>query len=102
MIRIYDAAFAAANGSHHAHLGTFWWINENSRTGQMSRQQAYNYLLANPNTMYVKEGNSSVLVFAYYDTNNPATQWIQTAADGVYKDNLTALAVRHRRGLPNL
>ena len=102
MKRIYDAAFAITNGSHHSHLGTFWWIDSNGNTGTWTRDQAHAYVLANPETVYVKEGSSMVYVYPYHYTNNPTVKWIQTRADGVLKDNLTTLAKRHAQGLPNL
>ena len=101
MIRIYDVAFANDFGSHHSHLGTFWWIDENGNTGSWTRQQAYNFVVANPRTVYVAEGNATVFVLPYYFTNNPNVQWIQTQSDGIVKDNLTNLAMRHQQGLLN-
>lgn len=100
MVRIYDAAFSSAIGSTHQHLATFWWINGNGTTGQWTRQQAYDFVKDNPvGTVYVAEGNLRVNVRAYY--NDAGTKWIQTEADGQLRDNLTTLAERHRRGLPN-
>jgi hypothetical protein len=100
MVRIYDAAFATATGTEHHHLATFWWINEAGNTGQWSRAQAYEFVKDHsPGTVYVAEGNLRVNVRAYY--NDAGTQWIQTEADGKRRDNLTTLAERHRRGLPN-
>jgi len=96
--RIYDAEFATTTGSQHEHLGTFWWT-DGSQTGKWTRLEAYNYVSAYPNTVYVSEGTSTVLVKAYY--NALGTKWIQTVADGVLKDNLTTLAIRHRQGLIN-
>lgn len=101
MKRIYDAAFENDNGTHHSHLSTFWWVDEYGNTGTWTRQQAYNFVVANPNIVYVSEGNASVIVLPYYFTNNPNVQWIQTVADGIIRDNLTQLAIRHRQGLVN-
>jgi len=101
MIRIYDAAFENSNGSHHSHLATFWWIDNNGITGIWTRQQAYNYVVANPGMVYVAEGNVSVIVMPYYYTSNTSVQWIQTQSDGILKDNLTTLAIRRSQGLIN-
>ena len=100
MIRIYDAAFASVTGKEHWHLETFWWINSAGKKGRWSRAEAYDYVKNHPKTVYVKEGKDQVLVYHQYHQST-GTKWIQTYADGVWKDNLTALAERHRRGLPN-
>lgn len=102
MKRIYDAAFAnQTNQSHHSHLGTFWWIDENGSTGTWTRDQAYEYVLANPKTVYVKEGDATAYVKPYSYTDNPSVRWIQTDPDGQLKDNLITLAKRHAQGLTN-
>lgn len=101
MVRIYDATFANSSGTHHSHLNTFWWVDEYGNTGTWTRQQAYNYVVANPRTVYVAEGDASVIVLPYYSTINPNIQWIQTQSDGIIRDNLTNLAIRHRQGLVN-
>lgn len=99
MKRIYDAAFATTTGATHQHLGTFWWVESGSH-GQWTRQEAYDYVASHPRgDVYVSEGGQTVEVRAYY--NKYGTQWIQTEADGTPTDNLTTLAERHRRGLPN-
>lgn len=100
MKRIYDAAFSTPIGTQHQHLQTFWWVDVNGNTGQWSRQEAYDYVRTHAiGDVYVAEGGLKVNVRAYY--NDAGTKWIQTEADGQLKDNLTTLAERHRRGLPN-
>ena len=102
MRRIYDAAFETDSGTHHEHLGTFWWIDDDGSQGSWTRREAYNYVDAYPTgTVYVKEGAARVVVKAYYYIDNPDIRWIQTEADGIKKDNLTTLAERHRAGLTN-
>lgn len=101
MIRIYDAAFATPTGTQHQHLGTFWWIDPQGNTGQWTRTEAYNFVLSHQRGyVYVSEGNSTVDVLPYHNSVT-GTVWIQTVADGTPRDNLTTLAERHRRGLPN-
>jgi hypothetical protein len=98
--RIYDAAFAAGtNGTHHAHLGTVWWIDTAAKKGSWTRLEAYNYVLNNPGDIYVSEDTYSVGVRAYH--NSDGVKWIQTEADGVKRDNLLTLARRHAQGLAN-
>lgn len=100
MVRIYDAAFSTVLGSQHQNLATFWWITDAGNTSQWTRQEAYDYVKDHAiGTVYVAEGNLKVNVRAYY--KDAGTKWIQTEADGQLKDNLTTLAERHRRGLPN-
>ncbi len=99
MKRIYDAAFVNSSGTHHAHLGTFWWVDDNGSRGTWTRLEAYNYVKANPQQVYVSEGNRTVYVA--HRENNLGTKWVQTYADRYWRDNLTALAIRHRQGLPN-
>ncbi len=100
MRRIYDAAFATQQGSEHWHLGTFWWIDDSRTTGSWTRAEAYTYVANHDlGDVYVNEDGYKVSVRAYY--NSAGTQWIQTEADGVKRDNLTTLAIRHRQGLPN-
>ncbi|HUD05402.1 MAG TPA: hypothetical protein VMR18_00560 [Candidatus Saccharimonadales bacterium] len=102
MKRIYDAAFATqTNQSHHSHLGTFWWVDDNGNTGTWNRDQAYDYTAAYPETVYVSEGDASAWVYPYHYTNNPSVKWIQTEPDGKLKDNLITLAKRHAQGLVN-
>lgn len=100
MIRIYDAAFATTTGTQHQHLGTFWWIDDASNTGQWTRLEAHNFVKNHERGfVYVKEGTDTVTVLAYH--NSAGTKWIQTVADGTLRDNLITLAERHRQGLPN-
>lgn len=101
MIRIYDAAFATTTGTQHQHLGTFWWVDDYGNKGQWSRLEAYNFVVSHSKGyVYVAEGGYRVTVWGYYNEAT-GTKWIQTQADGTTKDNLTELAERHRRGLPN-
>lgn len=100
MKRIYDAAWAATNGTHPSHLGTFWWVDGN-QTGTWTREQAHDYVVANPRTVYVAEGYATVIVVPYHHTNNPSSRWIQTEPDGTKQDNLITLANRHAQGLSN-
>jgi Protein of unknown function (DUF3892) len=100
MVRIYDAAFAIISGTKHWHLSDFWWIDDSGNRGHWTRAEAYGYVVNNPKIVYVSEGNTQVLVYARYDKNTD-TKWVQTYADGIWKDNLTALAERHKRGLVN-
>lgn len=94
--RIYDAAFAPnTNRSHHLHLGKFWWIDEKGNKGTWTRDEAYEYVLANRKTVYVAEGQDSAWVEPYYSTKDPSLTWIQTDADGKLPDNLLTLAKRH-------
>lgn len=96
MKRIYDAAFAPnTNRSHHSHLGTFWWVDDMGNKGTWTRDEAASYVLANPKTVYVKEGEASAWVETYHYTDNPSVRWIQTDPDGKLKDNLLTLAKRH-------
>jgi len=98
--RIYDAEFIPGTAQNHqSHLGKFWWVDTTSKTGTWTRQQAYDYVLANPGDIYVAEGSNRVTVLAY--RNNAGTEWIQTAPDGTRRDNLMTLAQRHAQGLPN-
>ena len=99
--RIYDAEWAATDGNHPQHLGRFWWV-EGSSKGQWTREEAHDYVVAHPETVYVSEGNATVLVYPYHHTNNPSSRWIQTRADSTMEDNLVTLAKRHAAGLPNL
>jgi|SRR5579862_6126387 len=99
MVRIYDAEFSSGGNAHH-HIETFWWIDGAGNKGKWSRAEAYSYVVAHPKIVYVAEAGRQVLVG---DRQNPqGTKWIQTYADGYWRDNLTTLAERHRQGLPNL
>jgi hypothetical protein len=93
MKRIYDAEFSN-NGDKHWHLKTFWWV-EGSNRGIWSRLEAYNYVVAYPETVYVAESGDQVFVYAHHHKET-GTKWIQTAADGKLPDNLITLAKRHR------
>jgi hypothetical protein len=99
MVRIYDAEFAA-NGNKHWHLAKFWWVSDTGQKGTWSRLEGYNYVSANRGAVYVAEGGLKVLVYPKFDQNT-GTKWVQTYSDGVWKDNLTALAQRHAHGLAN-
>jgi len=105
MKRIYDAAFAPNNnGSHHSHLGTFWWVDNNdSRIKGIwySKEEAHDYVYNHYQTVFVSETGESVWVYAYNSTTNPDIKWVQTEADGKLPDNLITLAKRHARGLRN-
>jgi len=101
MVRIYDAAFADTSGNEHWHLATFWWLDAAGNRGTWSRKAAYDFVRTHTEgTVYVSEAGRTVTVCAYYNKNG--TEWIQTVADGVRRDNLTTLAIRHRQGQPNL
>jgi hypothetical protein len=103
MKRIYDAAFAVTHlqtGNHPSHIGRYWWI-EGGLTGAWTPAEAYDYVSAHPNSVYVSEGTHTIYVVPYHHTHNPTSRWIQTRADGVREDNLVTLAKRHAKGLPN-
>lgn len=101
MLRIYDAEFSYTGNSHHRHIGKFWYENDVTGTkgNTWSRDEAVKYVKTNPSTVYVKEGTSSIDVRANSDSQ---AEWIQTYADGIYKDNLLALAKRHAEGKSNI
>jgi len=95
MKRIYDAAFETASGTRHEHLGRFWWVDDSTARGTWTRDEAYAYVLAHPNTVYVSESGESVYVYPHSYKAPPYTKWIQTKADGLLPDNLITLARNH-------
>jgi Protein of unknown function (DUF3892) len=100
-IRIYNAAFAPGTaGTHHQHLGTFWWIDDSGSQGQWTRPEAHVYCRDHRGDVYVAEGNLRAIVIAYHNDTN-GTKWVQTAPDSALPDNLLTLAKRHAQGLPN-
>jgi len=105
MRRIYDAAFVpSTNGSHHSHLGTFWWVDKddsNIKGVWHSREEAHEYVRTHYETVYVSEPGEWAWVYAYHSTSDPSVKWIQTEADGKLPDNLITLAKRHAQGLRN-
>ncbi|MDQ0241260.1 DUF3892 domain-containing protein [Arthrobacter bambusae] len=103
--RIRDVEFAAepVTTEHHpASLGTFWWVDEGMslRGAWTSKEQAHDYVKANPGTVFVQEGTEKVNVVARQMTD-PPVRWIETEADSTKIDNLLTLAQRHAKGLPN-
>ena len=98
MRRIYDAKFAPNNTkSHHSHLGWFWWVEgDSSNKGIWTRDEAHDYVVGHPETVYVAEGGHSVYVYPHHYNDNPSIRWIQTKADGLLPDNLVSLAKKHR------
>jgi hypothetical protein len=95
---IYDAAFASSTGSQPEHLGEFWWKDDYGRFGKWnSREEAHDYVAANPGTVEaIGHNNSTAIVLPYHHTNNPVSRWIQTKPDGTKEDNLITLAKNHR------
>jgi hypothetical protein len=71
------------NDTHHGitHLGGSNW--------RWTRQQVVDSINAKTNTFYVFEGNRKVYVYVARSTDG--REWVQTYADGVWKDNLLAL-----------
>lgn len=96
MKRIYDAMFSDQGNSKHEHIEKLWWV-EGSSTGTWTRNQAYDYVVANPRTVYVSESDETALVYPYHRKSYPTIRWVQTKADGLLPDNLITLARRHKK-----
>lgn len=98
MVRIYDAEFSGTE-REHKHIAKFWHEDDVSgQCGTWNPGQAVSYVTRNPDTVYVREGTARIGVRA---NSNDQTEWIQTYADRIWRDNLTALAERHAEGKPN-
>jgi len=98
MVRIYDAEFAN-DGTEHWHLGKFWW-DDGEKRGTWDRDAAHDFVERYPEHTYVSEAGYKVYV--YPRTTTKGTKYIQTKADGTYKDNLTELARRRAAGYANV
>ena len=75
---------------HHA-ITDLGWVNDKTREhGKSSRQQVHDWLKTQGGRAYVvdKQGNKA---YVFPRENAHATQYVQTAADRVWTDNLLAL-----------
>ena len=74
---------------HHA-ISNLGWVNESGQPGKSSRQQMYDWLKNKNGQAYVvdKNGNKASV---FPRENAYGTQFVQTAADRVWTDNLLAL-----------
>lgn len=98
--RIRDAEFDQSGIRHdHRHLARFWWVDDpTGMHGVWSRTQAYHYLSAGIDPVYVRSGHNTASV---KPCRRDGTEWVQTNPDGILPNNLLTLAERHAHGLPN-
>lgn len=87
-IRIY--AVRLTGGTTHEHISRLWWVNPaNSEAGDSSRAVIVDWIENHGGKAYVDEGGHRVDV----RVRTPAygEKYLQTAADGYWKNNLLAL-----------
>lgn len=78
------------NGNIHEAIADLQWVNEESgTTGVSTRETVYEWLMAGGKA-FVRDAARDV---AYVETRITArgTKYLQTYADGIWKDNLLAL-----------
>lgn len=76
-------------GRTHEHIVRLWWRNAiNGNTGQMSRQDAVDWVAAG-NKAYVTDGSNTIEVQVVRPSG--AKPYLRTVKDGKYTDNLLAL-----------
>jgi hypothetical protein len=78
------------NSNPHEAISEFDWIEDlTGKSGIASRQQIYDFL-QNKGVAYVKDARGDV-AYLYPKQNLYGTKFVQTYADGIWKDNLLAL-----------
>jgi hypothetical protein len=78
------------NQNPHEAISNLGWIEDSTtKAGVATRQQIYDFL-KNNGTAYVKDAYGDV-AFLSTRENNYGTKFVQTHADGIWKDNLLAL-----------
>lgn len=91
-IRIIWATKPSGNlhNSHEA-ISDFGWIIESTgETGRSTRLELYNWLKIPSNHALVRDGSGDVAWVGTRENSN-GTQYLQTYADGIWKDNLLEL-----------
>jgi hypothetical protein len=75
---------------HHA-ISNLGWVNEaTGDQGKNSRQQVYDWIKTQRGEAYVLDGRGNK-AFVFPREHANGTQYVQTAADQVWTDNLLAL-----------
>jgi hypothetical protein len=75
----------------HEAISFLGWINEaDGQQSRISRLDLYNWLKTQNGTAYVKD-NQGNIAYVKPRENINGTKFVQTQADGIWKDNLLAL-----------
>jgi Protein of unknown function (DUF3892) len=78
------------NANPHEAISNLTWIEDlTGKFGIASREQMYDFL-KNRGVAYVKDARGDV-AYLYPKENLYGTKYVQTYADGIWKDNLLAL-----------
>lgn len=77
------------NSNPHEAIATLGWLDEaTSKTGRCSRIEMYDYLKGGGKA-FVRDARGDV-AYLYPRENQYGTKYVQTYADGIWKDNLLA------------
>jgi hypothetical protein len=80
------------NANPHEAISELGWINESTNdTGRISRVDMYEWLKNKKGEAYVRDSSGDV-AYLYPRENSNGTKYVQTYADGIWKDNLLALS----------
>jgi Protein of unknown function (DUF3892) len=75
---------------HEAISELQWTVDSTGQTGRSTREQIYNWLKNAENSAYVRDRANDV-AFVGTRENAKGTRYLQTYADGIWKDNLLSL-----------
>lgn len=86
-IRIYGIRLSG--GTTHQHIERLWWVESASNSDNDTRAQIVDWIENHNVSAYVDEGGRRVPVYVRTPISGP--KYLQTAADGVWQNNLLAL-----------
>jgi hypothetical protein len=91
-IRIIRVSKPSGNNLNpHEAIQNVEWIEESTgKTGKLSRLDLYNWIKVKEGKAYVKDAAQDV-AYVYTRENAHGTKFVQTYADGIWKDNLLSL-----------
>lgn len=78
------------NSNPHEAISELGWIDEaDNRSGRATRLEMYDFLKTGGGSAFVRDSYGNV-AYLYPRENQYGTKYVQTHADGVWKDNLLA------------
>ena len=82
----------SVGGHHHAHIDRIKWSNETTGAGgDNTRAEMVAFVETNgTSSAYVRDARGDI-AYLHVRTSTSGAKYVQTAADGIWQDNLLAL-----------
>jgi hypothetical protein len=92
-LSIRITAVELSGGRKHEHIVRLWWKEKGTdNTGDWSRATLVDWIENKGGKAYVKDNAGNRVDVKVVDPGNGRPKYVQTQADGIWTDNLLALA----------